>query len=87
MISSSGRLMVKLQYRHTTEHKARQWCAELTVALNRRVCGLDVVRRCVDSLSYGCQPKKFLPYSVLESDYTHDTNIIRFRVTEIKVFN
>ena len=65
----------------------KQWCAELTVALNRRVCGLDVVRRCVDSLSYGCQPKKFLPYSVLESDYIHGTNIIRFRVTEIKIFN
>ena len=65
----------------------RRWSAELTVSLNRRVCGLDVVRQRVDSLSYGCQPREFLPYSILESDYTHDINIIRFRVTEIKIFN
>ena len=48
----------------------RRWSAELTVSLNRRVCGLDVVRQRVDSLSYECQPREFLPYSMLESDYT-----------------
>ena len=65
----------------------RKWSAELTVALNRGVCGLDVVRKREDSLSYGCHPQEFLPYSVLALDYTHDTNIIRFRITEIKIFN
>ena len=67
-------------------HQGR-WSAELSVVLNRRECGLDVVKKRVDSLSYACQPKVFMSHSKLESEYAQDLNIVRFRVTNVKIFN
>ena len=65
----------------------RRWSAELTLVLNKQVCGLDIVKKRVDSLSYVCHAEDFLLCSKLERDYLHDTNIIRFRVTKVKIFN
>jgi hypothetical protein len=65
----------------------RRWSADLIVVLNERVCGLDVVRKRVDSLSYAWgYAENFLPRSKF-ADVLHDTNIIRFRVTKVKIFN
>ena len=65
----------------------RRWSAELTLVLNKQVCGLDVVKKRVDSLSYTCHAEDFLWCSKLEGDYLHGTNVIRFRVTNVKIFS
>ena len=57
------------------------------MVLNRRECDLDVVKKRVDSLSYASEVNEFLPYLKLRSDYVHDVDIIRFRVTNVKIFN
>jgi TNF receptor-associated factor 4 len=66
----------------------RRWSADLIVVLNERVCGLDVVRKRVDSLSYACEYAEiFLPRSQFANYFLRDTNIIRLRVTKVKIFN
>jgi TNF receptor-associated factor 4 len=65
----------------------RRWSAELTMVLNKRVCGLEVIKKRVDSLSYAHYTDEFLLCSKLEADYLHGTNMIRFRVTNVKIFN
>ena len=75
---------VIIQAYNRTEER---WSTELSVVLNRRVSQLDVVRKRVDSLSYACYAMIFLSHSELESDYAQDINIIRFRVTNVRIFN
>ena len=74
---------VIIQAYNRTEER---WSTELSVVLNRRVSQLDVRKR-VDSHSYACYAKIFLSHSELESDYAQDINIIRFRVTNVRIFN
>ena len=65
----------------------RRWAAEMTVALNNRVLNLVVVKKRRDSLLYAHHVERFLRYSKLELHYAHDFNIIRLRVTKVKVLN
>ena len=65
----------------------RRWSAELIVVLNERACGLDVVKKRIDSLSYADHTEEFLRCSKLEADYHHGIFIIRFRVTNVKILN
>ena len=69
-------------------HTQRRWCAEVIVVLNERACGLDVVQKRIDSLSYAYYGEEFLHCS--KHDRTRlpswHQNIIRFRATKVKIF-
>ena len=71
-------------YNRTTN----QWSSEDTLVVNKRACGLTFVKRCVDAYSYGhWGTTDFLSLSDFKNDFVKATNIARFRVTKVEIFN
>ena len=69
-------------------HSQEKWSKEAKIQLNKKVCGLDVVQRQVGllpSAGWGCP--KFLLFSDLKAYFVKDTNVVRFRIVNVKVYS
>ena len=73
---------------HVYNRTTQQWSNEKIIIMNEKECGLVRVDRCMDKLSHDSWGyHDFISLSELENNYMKETNTIKFRVTDIKVFN
>ena len=69
-------------YNRTTE----QWSMKKIFALNEKCCGLVYVCRQVDTITIADWGYvDYLPLSEFKKDYVKDTDVVRFRITDVKV--
>ena len=73
---------------HIYNRTMEQWSNEYTIKLNEKQCGLERVKKCVDTLSnYGWGRHCYVSISELKKDYAKDVDVVRFRVTNVKCCN
>ena len=71
-------------YNRTTE----QWSNERTIVMNEKRSGLECVKRCIDVFAHSSWGHaSFLSLLELKSEYVKETNIVRFRITNVKIYN